>query len=61
MILASGKREVPYYHGEKLKPGNQIIGPAVVLRPDTTILIESPDQAEIDPYLNLIITVALDD
>ncbi len=61
VILASGNREVPFYHGEKLNPGNRIKGPAVVLRPDTTILIEPPDSAEIDTFLNLIITVGQND
>ena len=46
-----------FIYGEKLKPGNQITGPAVILRPDTTILVEDTDKPRTDPYLNLIITV----
>ena len=59
--LSSGQQEIPFYDGEKLIPGNQIHGPAVVLRPDTTILLERTDQASVDPYLNLTITVGSHD
>lgn len=57
VILASGETETPFYDGVKLKPGNQIPGPAVVLRPDTTILVETGDRALVDAYHNLFITV----
>lgn len=57
VTLADGHAETPFYDGEKLQPGNQIPGPAVVLRSDTTILIESRDRAEVDPFHNLMITV----
>jgi N-methylhydantoinase A len=61
VALAQGKRPIPFYLAEKLKPGNQIPGPAVILRPDTTILVEAPDYVRIDPFLNLIITVGQND
>jgi N-methylhydantoinase A len=57
VCLASGPTEVPLYQGERLTPGNQIIGPALVLRPDTTILIGPTDQASVDTYHNLIIQI----
>lgn len=55
--LQEGQRSVPCYSGEALKPGNRFSGPALVVRPDTTILIGPQDRAQIDPYRNLIITV----
>jgi N-methylhydantoinase A/oxoprolinase/acetone carboxylase beta subunit len=61
VILSSGIQEVPFYQAEMLNPGNQVPGPAVILRSDTTILIESTDYAQIDPFLNLIITVGQDE
>ena len=61
VVLASGRQDVPFYQGEKLTPGNQIDGPAIVLRADTTILIESPDSTSVDGYLNLIIKVGTDE
>ena len=57
VMLANGKTDIPFYDGDQLQPGNQIPGPAVVLRTDTTILIEAQDKAEMDATLNLIITV----
>jgi N-methylhydantoinase A len=58
VVLESGqKREIPFYRGESLQPGNVIPGPAVIVRDDTTILLGENDTAEVDPYLNLRIDV----
>jgi len=57
LYLTAGKTETRFYAGEKLQPGSKITGPALILRDDTTILIHSKDLAEVDPYLNLMITV----
>jgi N-methylhydantoinase A len=57
VILTQGETSTPFYDGEKLQPGNLIPGPALVIRPDTTILIETQDQVRVDPFLNLIISV----
>lgn len=57
VLLAAGETPTPLYDGERLKPGNLIPGPALVIRPDTTILVESQDQAQVDPFLNLVISV----
>ena len=51
------KMDIPFYHGETLKHGNMITGPAVVLRNDTTILISQTDNAHVDPFNNLIIEI----
>jgi N-methylhydantoinase A len=50
-------QQVPFYQGELLRPGNQISGPAIIIRNDTTVLLGARDQARIDGYLNLIIRV----
>ncbi|MFC1936236.1 hydantoinase/oxoprolinase family protein [Chloroflexota bacterium] len=55
--LLSGMLSTLFFDGLKLLPGNRIIGPAIIIRPDTTVLIEAQDAAEVDPYLNLIISV----
>jgi N-methylhydantoinase A len=47
----------PFYRYERLHPGNVIPGPAVIVRSDTTILIDPPDWAEVDPYHNLVLTI----
>lgn len=58
MIFPEGKRRVPCYAGEKLRCGHELTGPALVVRPDTTILLAEGDTAYVDAYLNLIIEVA---
>jgi N-methylhydantoinase A len=48
---------LPFYRGEALLTGNTVHGPAVVVRSDTTILLGPTDQAAVDPYENLMITI----
>ncbi len=55
--FAGGARRVPFYLGERLRAGHVLQGPAVILRPDTTILVGPQDLAEVDEYHNIIITV----
>ena len=50
-------QDVSFYRGEKLSAGNQIKGPAIVIRDDTTILIGSGDSAVVDRYLNLVMEI----
>lgn len=47
---------VPVYAGETLKTGNVITGPCIVEYRDTTAVIDARMSAEVDPYLNLILT-----
>lgn len=55
--FSTDTQKIPFYHGEKLTSGNIISGPAVIVRSDTTILLELGDQGKIDPFDNLIIDV----
>jgi N-methylhydantoinase A/oxoprolinase/acetone carboxylase beta subunit len=55
IFLADGRQRVPFYRGEALAPGNRIMGPAVVVRSDTTILLQPADRAWVDPHSNLLI------
>ena len=57
VIFTDGTREIPFYRGEMLQPGNQLLGPVIVVRDDTTILIGQGDSATVDPYLNLNIKI----
>ena len=57
VILASGIADVPLYRGESLLPGNELSGPAIVIRNDTTILIDSDDFGKIDQFGNLWIQI----
>lgn len=54
---SAAPQPAPFYRGELLRPGNRLAGPAVVVRSDTTILLEPGDQAEVDGYGNLWIKV----
>jgi N-methylhydantoinase A len=47
----------PFYHGGRLKSGNAIRGPAVIVYDDTTVYLPRGDRARVDEYLNLIIDV----
>ena len=45
----------PVYLGDRLKPGNVIVGPAIVQVPDTTIVVHPFQTARVDPYSNVLI------
>lgn len=55
--LGDEEKVAPFYDGEKLGAGHFFEGPAIVVRPDTTILVGESDHAEVDRFLNLIITI----
>jgi N-methylhydantoinase A len=57
VVFESGSHPTPFYDGEKLGPGHNIAGPAIVVQKDTTILIGESDSATVDAHLNLIIQV----
>ncbi len=50
-------QRVPVYDGDLLKPGNEILGPALVVRPDTTIWIGPADKARLDEFENLAVGI----
>ena len=55
--LSAGSIELPVYAYESLPPGFELIGPALIVSSDTTILINSEDVLQVDPYQNLSIDV----
>ncbi len=63
VVFSTGVRRTPFYRGEApwptpaLLPGNQIPGPAVIVRADTTILVGPSDRASVDVYGNLWIEI----
>jgi N-methylhydantoinase A len=57
IYLTSTPRNIPVYDGEKLSPGNRIPGPALIIRPDTTILIGDLDTGTVDMYHHLILDI----
>lgn len=57
VVLNGGERQVSFYDGPKLEAGDGVAGPAIVVEPDTTVLLQEGDQARVDKYRNLIIEV----
>jgi N-methylhydantoinase A len=45
----------PVFLGDRLAPGNVIVGPAIIQVPDTTIVVHPFQTARIDPYGNVLI------
>jgi N-methylhydantoinase A len=57
VLFENGERQTPFYRAEALRPGNLIAGPAVIVRADTTVLLNPTDSARVDGYGNLWIEV----
>ena len=53
VIFHEGSLPTPFYRGEELLPGNQIAGPAVIVRDDTTILLLDDVSGSVDTFGNL--------
>ncbi len=56
VFLGESAEQIPFYDGEKLMPGNSFAGPAIVVRPDTTILIGPNEKVVVDEFTNLLIS-----
>ncbi len=57
VYLQATLQDAPFYRGERLEPGNRLAGPALIVRADTTILIDTRDEAEVDDFGNVLIQV----
>jgi N-methylhydantoinase A len=58
VVLSEGRRVlVPFFSGEGLKMGNELLGPTVVVYEDTTIFLGEGDRGVVDESLNLVIDV----
>lgn len=53
-----GFQETPVYRAQSLQPGQTIAGPAILERPDTTIVVGPGQRAEVEPYGNIIIDLS---
>jgi len=49
--------ETPFYRAELLEPGDRILGPAIVIRSDTTVMLGPSDRADVDEFDNMRIEV----
>jgi N-methylhydantoinase A len=57
LVFASGSRTVPFYDRRRLQPGHHIPGPAVIFQDDTTILLSETDDAHVDAWHNVRVTI----
>jgi N-methylhydantoinase A len=57
VVFADGAHLTPFFRAEALRPGNVLIGPAIIVRSDTTVLIGLGDNAHVDGFGNLAIEI----
>jgi len=60
IIIDHQDYNIPVYRGEVLIPNQQIRGPAIIVRSDTTILLKHNDLALVDVFSNLIINTGFE-
>ena len=53
---AAGFIDTPVFDRERLRPGAQIDGPAIIEEPDSTIVVPPPFRASVDAYRSVVIT-----
>ena len=49
------RHHTKFYRFDALSSGNQVSGPAIILTPVTTIVIQPGQTADVDSYKNIII------
>lgn len=59
VVLADGPAQVPLYRGASLAAEDSVVGPAIIVQPDTTIFLGPGDQARVDAQRNILVQVAL--
>ncbi|TAK11681.1 MAG: hydantoinase/oxoprolinase family protein [Anaerolineae bacterium] len=57
VCFENGVIATPFYEGAALAPGHAVSGPAIIIKPDTTILLNRGDFAAVDSLGNLMIEV----
>jgi N-methylhydantoinase A len=61
VVLSQGIHRVPHFWGNRLRPGHEVSGPAILVLDDTTVYLATQDHAKIDAYSNIIINVGATD
>lgn len=57
VMFNSGELNVPAYRWERLAPNSEITGPALVVRADTSLLVNMGDKLSVDAYGNLWVQI----
>lgn len=55
---ASGAVEIPVFRGETLRPGDHIVGPALIVEPTTTIVLYPESASTVTPFDNHMVDLA---
>ena len=61
VVLSHGIQAVSHYWGNRLRPGHEVSGPAILVLDDTTVYLGPDDHAKIDAYSNILIDVGTTD
>jgi N-methylhydantoinase A/oxoprolinase/acetone carboxylase beta subunit len=61
VVLSHDIQMVSHYWGNRLRPGHEVSGPAILVLDDTTVYLGPDDQAKIDAYSNILIDVGATD
>jgi N-methylhydantoinase A len=57
VMFSTGEKQVPLYPAGRLGPGTQIPGPALIVRPDTTLLLDSLALLKVDKLGNMWVDI----
>jgi hypothetical protein len=57
VMFSTGEKQVPLYPAGRLGPGTQIPGPALIVRPDTTLLLDSLALLNVDKLGNMWVDI----
>ncbi|MCS7155323.1 MAG: hydantoinase/oxoprolinase family protein [Bacteroidota bacterium] len=55
VVVERSLRVIPVYNGSALRPGNRLKGPALCVRPDTTVYLPPRSAAYVDRFGNLLV------
>ncbi len=61
VVVGQGLQPIPHFWGNRLRPGHEVSGPAILVLEDTTVYLGPHDLARIDGYSNIIIEVGVAD
>ena len=59
MVLSGEIIDTDIYSGDLLKPGHVIVGPALIVYSDTTILISYEDRVVVDSWHNVVLDIGM--
>jgi len=61
LVVSTGTITAPRYLRDKLYPGMEMVGPAVIMQEDTTSILWESDRAVIDEFANIVVEIEAQD